>query len=409
MWNISCKDILNRKNVSSDRTLTIDWTIPHKINPPFPNGTEFEEGEEGINCDCTAEDNLDPSPNCNYGGSCSTSNSGSSSIQKTLTFTAEDAAGNKNETYNITYIVLAAPPAEGEAESEGEAEGEGEGEGESPRVIRVEEKCWDVLEAGVDINYEIDDEEIGIRKITIIPNKALSDTCLKVKQVISITESNVNDYGDSDKVYKYFQIEPTGISDEDLTSVFIEFSIAKSFFYDHHRDTTALNRYQEDWEELDTEDLSQDEMTYAFFEAESSGFSDFVIVSDKRITGGAIGTGEGCGNGICDSDENSTTCCQDCGCALGFECLNNSCEKSSKFIVFQWFERAYNDVKEWIEEKIKFDWITNKWWLGLPIWSWMIIGAAVVAIVILIIIFRKKIKFPFEVNFSVHNKHYGFR
>ncbi len=399
-WNITCNDTLKRINSSETRTLTIDWTDPVITSTGVANDSEYDI-DQSINCNCTATDNLDNEITCS-GTGCNTNSAG----QKTATFTATDRAGNFHRV-TANYTVLEEPPAEGEAESEGEAEGEGEGEGEPEP--RTEEKCWDILEAGATIDYEVDNEEIGIRKITIIPNKALSNTCLKVKQVISITTAGVTKYSEDNKVYKYFQIEPTGISDEDLTSVNIEFSIAKSFFYDHHRDTTNLNRYKEGWEELDTEDLSQDEINYAFFEAESPGFSDFVIVSDKRITGETVGTGPGCGDGICDPDENSTTCCQDCGCALGFECINNSCEKSSKFIVFQWFERAYNDVKEWIEEKIKFDWIGNKWWLGLPVWAWIIVGAVIVATGILGFIFRKKIKFPFEINFSVHKKHYGFR
>ncbi|MEM4703092.1 MAG: M14-type cytosolic carboxypeptidase [Candidatus Pacearchaeota archaeon] len=53
---------------------------------------------------------------------------------------------------------------------------------------------------------------------------------------------------------------------------------------------------------------------------------------DGRGGGGGGGGGGECGNNYCNSNvgENQTTCCLDCGCPSGFQCINNSCQQISQ-------------------------------------------------------------------------------
>jgi len=391
VWNITCNDSLGRTTTSDTRNLTIDWTAP-VITRPFANGTEFNDGDS-INCSCTATDNLNPSQTCTYSGTCNANNSGTSSVQRTIYLTAIDAAGNKAED-NVIYIVLPASTSGGSQENN-----EGAGGSEGSGAIS-KEHCWDVIEAGVTTNYIVDDPDIGISKITIIPKTNLTNACLNVKQVISITEANVPAYTDSTKVYKYFKIEPRGMTDNDLTSVIIEFSVSNKWLETHDKNSVKLNRYSGGWNALPTSEVEKTVNEY-YFSATSPGFSSFVITGDAISTGGSSGNATiTCGDGICSASENSTTCCKDCGCPAGFECKNNKCEKKGFSVssLFSWIKLP--------------SFLSNKFWFGWAVWIWILIGLVIIVAIVLIILFRKKIHlhFPFVISFSIKKRpDYGFR
>ncbi len=399
-WNCLVKDDVGFSSwASNNNTLKVDGTIPTITSTSVTEGQEFEI-DDAITCTCTATDNMDSAPTCerNGGSSCSTGSAGNRSLK----FRATDAAGNTRDLW-INFTIRAAGGGSSGGSSGGSEQGGG---GETPTGdtgATSKEHCWDSIAGGVETNYDVDDPDIGIYKITIIPKTNLTNACLNVKQVINIASASVTAYSDSNKVYKYFKVTPTGISEADLTNVIIEFSVSKTWLASHKEETIRLNRYKSGWSALSTE-KGENTVNYVYFSATSPGFSDFVITGDSVSLGGSQGGtgGASCGNAKCDAGENSTNCCKDCGCEKGFECKNETCVKAApKFFLAEWFSS--------ITSKLKLDWLKNKFWFGWQLWIWIIIAVVIVAATVLIIIFRKKIHFPFQINFSIKKrKSFGF-
>jgi PGF-pre-PGF domain-containing protein len=376
-------------------TLNVDTEAPTFVYTLPPDEETFES-DESVTCNCSSTDNLDPLPYCSiYNGSCS-----SSEGTRNITFRAWDHAGNER-FLKITYTVEGEEGEEEETTTGGGAETVSVSSSKGDSGAKSEEHCWDTITAGSALKYEVDNDIIGIKKITIIPKSSLGGACLEVKQVISVSAADVEAYSDSEKVYKYFKIEPEGMSDSDLTNVIIEFSVAKTWLYNHKRDSVDLNRYKNGWKSLGADDLDED-TDFVYYAAESSGFSDFVITGDAIARQEIIN--DSCGNAVCEINENSTNCCQDCGCPEGSECRDNQCFEKSQGLITGWLGQ--------FQETIRIDWLNNQWLFGLPIWSFVILGVMLVGFIVFLVFFKDKLhfKFPYEIDFSIHKKpSYGFK
>ncbi|HIH31574.1 TPA: PGF-pre-PGF domain-containing protein [Candidatus Woesearchaeota archaeon] len=88
-------------------------------------------------------------------------------------------------------------------------------------------------------------------------------------------------------VFKYFQIDVTNMQ---LSGAKIKFKIEKSWLSDKLNHNVFLARYANNkWEKLDTKKLSEDS-TYVYYEATTSGFSQFAVVAEAQpapVTGAA--------------------------------------------------------------------------------------------------------------------------
>src|SRR3989338_1659592 len=62
------------------------------------------------------------------------------------------------------------------------------------------------------------------------------------------------------------------------------------------------------------------EIVYAGFDTDTAKM--FISVEEELTFGG------NCGNDICESSEDKSSCCADCGCESGYSCSNNKCEKN---------------------------------------------------------------------------------
>ncbi|MFB6213000.1 MAG: PGF-pre-PGF domain-containing protein [Candidatus Nanohaloarchaea archaeon] len=84
------------------------------------------------------------------------------------------------------------------------------------------------------------------------------------------------------KAYRYYGIEPN-ITGEQITSVTFSFMVEKDWISDNDikRSTVALQRYNGEWETLDTSETSENS-SHVMYEATSSGFSSFVITGEQE-------------------------------------------------------------------------------------------------------------------------------
>jgi PGF-pre-PGF domain-containing protein len=82
-------------------------------------------------------------------------------------------------------------------------------------------------------------------------------------------------------VYGYFEIL-TNLESENIKSASINFRVSKSWIDENGIATIKIYRYNEDWEELKTEKMKEDNK-YFYYTAETSGLSMFVITGEREV------------------------------------------------------------------------------------------------------------------------------
>jgi PGF-pre-PGF domain-containing protein len=82
-------------------------------------------------------------------------------------------------------------------------------------------------------------------------------------------------------VYNSFEIT-TNLESENIKSASINFRVSKSWIDENGIATIKIYRYNEDWEELKTEKMKEDNK-YFYYTAETSGLSMFVITGEREV------------------------------------------------------------------------------------------------------------------------------
>jgi len=128
-----------------------------------------------------------------------------------------------------------------------------------------------LTEVYIDVVDRVTYAEISILKISSLPEEVPEPT-------VGVPAATV---------YRYIDITPTKITDDNIEAARMQFKIAKSWINDNSidRDTIAMYRYADDeWNELTTKQISSDD-NYLYFEADVPGFSYFAIMAE---TTGAV-------------------------------------------------------------------------------------------------------------------------
>ena len=94
--------------------------------------------------------------------------------------------------------------------------------------------------------------------------------------VISVEETTSPGVPSIQNAYKYIKIYTTNISDGDIKSAVIAFSVNKTWLSGKDKNLVRLNRYNNGWSELNTEILSED-ASFIRYSAKTPGFSIFAI------------------------------------------------------------------------------------------------------------------------------------
>ncbi|RLG13550.1 MAG: hypothetical protein DRN66_03975 [Candidatus Nanohalarchaeota archaeon] len=116
-----------------------------------------------------------------------------------------------------------------------------------------------------------------IKEIKIKANKNKLKIKIMVKK-LSARPNDVSPPGLLKKTYKYIQITHENLSNADISEAYIDFAVEKSWLMQNNenKNNVVLLRYNEKWEELETEYYNFDN-TYYYFKAKSNGLSYFAI------------------------------------------------------------------------------------------------------------------------------------
>jgi len=122
----------------------------------------------------------------------------------------------------------------------------------------------------------------GIMNIALSVKSTLTGVQLKISD-ISSNPGVAKDALSSDKggVYKYLNIKPTKLPNDEIEIAVIRFKVLKSWYVNngYKASTTELRREVDgEWESLPTKKTGEDG-AYYFFEAESPGFSKFAVIA----------------------------------------------------------------------------------------------------------------------------------
>ena len=149
-------------------------------------------------------------------------------------------------------------------------------------------QTWSKITPGSAEIMHIDDPEIGLKMINITvrnPVKTVTITVTKLAgQPATVTKTV------SGKVYKYMEITTTNLPDNSTDRIKIQFQVNKSWISSNkiNRATVALNRYKDGvWQKLTTKEVSEDN-GYIYYEAETPGFSTFVVTGEETAVTTAL-------------------------------------------------------------------------------------------------------------------------
>ena len=222
----------------------------------------------------------------------------------------------------------------------------------------VKKHQWASMTPGVEYKAVISSKEISINQLTIKTKIPLNNVEITITKKSTRPDTVTVDVAGT--VYQYLDITTKNIADADIDSAKIRFNITQSWLDDNNLSagTVALNRYYNDsWQKLTTTRIG-DNGTYIEYEAETPGFSVFAITAaaalEEAVCGNNIkeageecdGTdlagetcisldyasgnlscndnctfdtsgcvtaaGSVCGNGVCETDESTATCPEDC-------------------------------------------------------------------------------------------------
>ena len=188
-------------------------------------------------------------------------------------------------TKNVIYIRIphfsggsfsvSSPSAAGAGDGAG-----GAGGGVGFNITQYKDSMWDKLEKGETAVMNVDSKTIGIEKIKFKVNKAIEAVGLKVLQ---LTENPVEKL--LSNAYKYFEIRPENLNNEDISSITIEFSVSKDWLLTYDIETTNLWKYNDnlnEWVSIGAEKSAEDN-SYAYFESKPNAFSYFAITAEPVV------------------------------------------------------------------------------------------------------------------------------
>ena len=168
--------------------------------------------------------------------------------------------------------------------------GGGGGSGGGVPLEKKKSQTWMKITPGKPEIMYIDDPDIGLKMINITVKNPAQFVTITVTKLTGKPASVVHNI--SGNVYKYIEITPTNLPDENVDKAKIQFQVNKSWISSNKIDraTIALNRYKNNnWEKLTTREISEDN-DYVYYEAESPGFSTFAVTGEEKVITSTIAT-----------------------------------------------------------------------------------------------------------------------
>lgn len=186
-----------------------------------------------------------------------------------LTFCDQAANCNTTGTYSFTTSASGGVPGDGG----GGGGGGGGGDTNNATAVVI---SWGSMNAGQVYELTTAKPNFVVQKISITPNRALSNVQVIVKQL----KGKPNDVlKEPDNVYSYFEVSKVNLLNSDLNKAVIYFNVDKSFVDSKGRkEDLTLLRYgaNDKWDELKTSFVSESSGKYNY-QADTPGFSYFSI------------------------------------------------------------------------------------------------------------------------------------
>jgi PGF-pre-PGF domain-containing protein len=291
---VNCTDILGNIGTSALQTLIIDRTAPVITATPTATGTSSSTTTGAATITATTDENSTCwRSTTDFNATDVSGATVMSGTDTTHTFTVDytadgtigpyyiscrDIASNNMTTSNSTGSIAVTVT---EARSSG---GGGGGSITNPSTSQT----WDVFAPGVAKIMTINSDDFGIKEITFEVIDAAGNVRIEVIKLSGKPASVADIIG---KVFRYLQIRSTNLADANIKGVVkIKFQVTKSWLAANGLDASSivLKRYANNaWTDLKTTLLSSDDK-YAYYEAESPGFSYFAIGTRTELTAFAI-------------------------------------------------------------------------------------------------------------------------
>lgn len=283
---VNCTDVLGNIGTTS-QALYIDWTAP-TINDTIGKSGTTSTTSSGT---ATMTVRTDENATCwykstdfnaiNITGATQLSGNGTSTHTFSQTYTATgnigpfyiscmDTAGNNMTTSNSTGSIAVTVTTS--------TSGGGGGGGGGGMTNPSTSQTWDQVTPGVARIMKVSSDDYGIKEITIEVNNPANSVKIVIEKLAgkpaSVTQSIEG------KVFRYLNIKPTNLVDSNIKGVAkLKFQVTQSWLLANgvNADNVVLKRYVNGaWQDLKTKLLSKDSK-YAYYEAETPGFSYFAI------------------------------------------------------------------------------------------------------------------------------------
>ncbi len=243
---------------------------------------------------------------------------------------ANDTLGNVSWASNNRTITISAVTTTTTTTTE--SGGGGGGGGGAVTAEASQSKYSGVVNAGSTKEITYTKEELKITGITITAATQIDNAGITVKESTASKAGIAISAGEG-SAYKYLEITKSLVTDEQISKAKISFKVEKSWYSNNNYDvaTTVLRRKVGDaWQDLPTIKLKED-VTYYYFDAESTGLSYFAVIA-KKIGAVIVPPTEKkavCGDAVCEFDETCSSCIADCACGTGKECVDNACKEKA--------------------------------------------------------------------------------
>jgi len=131
------------------------------------------------------------------------------------------------------------------------------------------------IDAGKSKTMSFTDQDLDVTKVIIKAENDMTDVALKITKLSSLPDTIDDPTG---VVYKYLNFAETRMDDDDIDNAKISFRVTKTWleFNEIDPSTVVMQRWNDGWERLVTEQVSDDSNYYSY-EATTPGFSYFIV------------------------------------------------------------------------------------------------------------------------------------
>lgn len=193
-----------------------------------------------------------------------------------------DSSGNINSS--LVYVTLT-------REAEQEDEDSGSSGGGSSGGYTPSEKTTNIILKNILANQEktspLNIPGIYLTNISILANKNIPSSSIKIQTKNIENNSNLFLGLKLENIFQSFEINKTGIVDEDINKVSFNFKINNSWLINKNTSQIVLQRKKNNsnsWENLKT-DFERKDINYSYFKSLSPGFSLFAIYYNETKAG----------------------------------------------------------------------------------------------------------------------------